>query len=160
MLFVPRPKGLGKDNFLKLADKEEVTGIFAGEIYSFRRHWSQATQRSIECLGEGCQVCATDPESRASFRFRINFVTTKDGKWFPKIFEGGGELYDTLTGLDKKFDLSKTVVEITRMGMKQNTKYNVLPRIDQPITKDMEAKIKAVELLPLSVADAESGDAA
>jgi hypothetical protein len=151
MLFAPRPKSLGKDAFLKLSDKEEVTGIFRGEIHTFRRHW--ANNRGVECGGEGCAICQADPENYPAFRFRINFITTKDGKWLAKIFEGGGELYDTLTSLDKKFDLSKTVVEITRLGLKQNTKYNVLPRIDQPVSKEMEAKIGAVGLLPLTATD-------
>lgn len=155
MLFVPRPKGLGKDNFLKLGDKEEVTGIFRGEIYSFKRHW--VNQRSAECIGEGCPICAADPENRPSYRFRVNFITTKDGKWIAKIFEGGGELYDTLANLDKKFDLAKTVVEITRRGMKQNTRYDVLPLVNQPLTAEMKAKIEAVALLPLSAEEIEPG---
>lgn len=164
MLFVPRPKGLGKDNFLKLADKEEVMGVFQGAPYTYRRHW--VSGRSVECPSEGCQICAAPPEldergrnkNAPTFRFRINFVTTKDGKWIPKIFEGGGELYDQLTSLDKKFDLSKTVVEIQRIGMKQSTKYNVLPRVDMPLNEEMAAKIKATPLLPLSVE--ESGSSA
>lgn len=155
MLFVPRPKSLGKDNFLKLGDKEEVTGVFKGELYTFRRHWTN--NRSTECAGEGCPICKEDPENYPAFRFRANFITTKDGRWLPKIFEGGGELYDQLTNLDRKFNLVKTVVDIARSGLKQNTKYNVVPRTDIPITKEMEAKIAAVELLPLSNGEVEPG---
>lgn len=165
MLFAPRPKGLGKDNFLKLADKEEVTGLFAGAIYAYKRHW--VAGRGAECAGDGCQYCAAPPDldekgrnkNAPTFRFRVNFITTKDGKFIPKIFEGGGEFYDQLVNLDKKFDLQKTVVDITRMGMKTNTKYSVVPRVDIPLTKEWMDKIAAVQLLPLSAADVE-GDAA
>lgn len=156
MLFEPRKKGLGKENFLKLSDGEEVTGIFSGAIHTFKRHWSQNTQRSTECPGEGCQICAVDPEKNyPAFRFRINFITTKDGQWVAKIFEGGGELYDQLVNLDRKFDLAKTIVDIGRQGLKQNTKYMILPRVDIPLTKEMDAKVKAVKLLALSETQAE-----
>ena len=156
MLFTPRPKGLGSENFLKLNDKQEVTGIFQGGIYTFRRHW--LNNRGSECPGEGCQICAADPEKNyPSFRFRVNFITTKDGKWVAKIFEGGGETYDILTNLDRKFDLTKTVVEIGRSGLKQNTKYNVIPLTNYPITKEMDAMIKAVTLLALSSEEVEPG---
>lgn len=168
MLFTPRPKGLGRESYLSLGDGEEVTGIFRGDIYTFKKHWSQT--RSVECAGEGCSTCKAEAERNAleedpkkrkfpGFRFRINFVTSRDGKWVAKIFEGGGELYDTLTTLDKKFDLTKTVIDITRQGLKQNTKYQITPRPDQPITKEMEARIKTVELLPLSQKVEESVEA-
>lgn len=149
MLFEPRSKGLGKDSFLKLNDKEEVTGIFRGEIHTFRRHWT-SSNRSQECTGENCPLCKADPENYPAFRFRINFVSNRDGQWFAKIFEGGGELYDSLTNLDRKFDLTKTIVEITRRGLKQNTKYDILPLVNHVLTKEMEAKIKSVSLLHLS----------
>jgi hypothetical protein len=150
MLFMPRVKGLGKENFLNLNDQEEATGIFSGEIYTFKRHW--LNNRGMECTGAGCPTCASDPENRPSFRFRVNFITLKNGQWVAKIFESGGELYDLLVSLDKKFNLSKVLTDITRRGLKQNTKYDILPRIDQPVSQEMEAKIKAVSLLQLSVA--------
>lgn len=155
MLFAPRSKGLGKENFLTLNDKEEVTGLFRGELYTYKRHWLD--NRSQECSGKECLICKAEPEKFPSFRFRINFVTTRDGQWIAKIFEGGGETYDLLTGLDKKFDLTKTVIDITRRGLKQNTKYDITPRLDQPVTKEVETKVKAVTLLALSVSKAEEG---
>jgi hypothetical protein len=158
MMFIPREKGLGAENFLKLNDKEEVSGVFVGDLYRFKRHWVNG--RGSECPGEGCSFCDADAQFNATeadlkkhryaaFRFRVNFVTTKDGQWVAKIFEGGAETYDLLVSLDGKFDLSKTVVDITRMGLKQNTKYNILPRLDQPITKEMKSKIDSVTLIAL-----------
>jgi len=149
MLFTPRPKGLGKENFLRLNDQEEVTGLFRGDIYLFKRHWEN--NRSSECPGASCSLCATKlKENYPAFRFRINFVAYQNGQWVPKIFEGGGETYDLLTCLDKKFDLTKTIIDITRRGVKQNTKYDIHPRRDQSITQEMESKLKAVQLVPLS----------
>jgi hypothetical protein len=144
MLFVPRKKGLGRENFLRLNDQEEVTGLFRGDIYLF-------DNRSLECPGAGCKLCATQlKENYPAFRFRINFVAYKNGQWIPKIFEGGGETYDVLTHLDRKFDLSKTLIDITRRGIRQNTKYDILPRTDQPITQEMELRINDVDLLQIA----------
>lgn len=152
MMFAPRPKGLGKDNFLKLGDKEEVTGLFRGEIYSYRHHWQN--RRGVECIGPDCQYCKeTTEEGKPNyprFRFRVNFVTTKDGKWVAKIYEGGGEIYDQLVSLDRKFDLSKTVIDISRSGTGANTKYNIIPRLDIPLNDEMKKQLEAVELLPLT----------
>jgi hypothetical protein len=154
MMFKPRPKGLGRDNFLKLNDREEVTGVFRGEIYTFKRHWTG--QSSVACTGDDCPVCKVDSENRPAFRFRVNFITTRDGQYVAKIFEGGGELYDSLCNLDRKFDLANTVVEITRRGLKQNTKYDVLPLSNTPLTKEMRAKIDSVQLLALSAEESDS----
>lgn len=150
MLFAPRIKGLGKENFLKLNDQEEITGLFIGEIYTFKRHW--VNQRGVECSGPGCSICNVDKENYPAFRFRINVAVSSNGQWVPKVFEGGGETYDLLTSLDKKFDLTRTLVDIKRRGVKQNTKYDILPRLDQPITQEMESKIRALKAHELSTA--------
>jgi hypothetical protein len=54
-----------------------------------------------------------------------------------------------------KFELSKTVIEITRRGLKQSTKYDILPMTNQPLTKEMEQKLNTVPLLALSIQQAE-----
>jgi hypothetical protein len=148
MMFIPRPKGLGSEKFLKLNDKEEVSGFFKGEIYIFNHHWSN--KRGVECTGTDCPICAIDPDNRANFRFRVNFIISNNDQWIPKIFESNGETYDSLVKLDRKYDLTKTLVEITRSGVQQNTKYHILPVANYPITKEMQDKLNAVTLLPLS----------
>src|SRR4051812_3522620 len=97
MMFKPRPRGLGAANFLKLADGEEVTGVFRGGIYTFRKHWMGQGTPTVECAGADCPVCVTKPPKGPSFRFRVNLITSKDGQWIAKIFEGGSELYDQLS---------------------------------------------------------------
>lgn len=150
MMFDPRPKSLGKDNFLKIGDKEEVTGIFRGSIYKFKRHWVESTNRSQDCTGKDCVACKTESKGPA-FRFRVNFAVIKGDQVLPRIFEGSGETYDNLTTLDKKVDLSKTPIEITRTGAKQSTRYTFFPLHNMPLTKELEAAIKTLPLLPLSV---------
>lgn len=158
MLFAPRPKGLGSENFLKLSDGEEITGLFKGGIYTFKKHW--AAGRGIECSGDGCDTCKAEAEFNATvtdskkkkfpaFRFRINFIISKDGKWLAKIFEHGGKTYDLLTKLNSKVDLTSTFIDITRHGSGQGTEYSFFHRSDEPLTKEMKAKIDAVELLAL-----------
>jgi hypothetical protein len=148
MLFKPRPKGLGKENFIRLKDREEITGVFRGEIQETWTHW--VNRRPIECVGEGCQTCVAAPQAKARFRFRVNLVTSKDGKYVAKIFESGGETYDAFAAWGAKFDLTKMIVDIQRVGSGQDdTKYVLMPRVDKPITPEMEAQISAVTLIPL-----------
>jgi len=151
MLFTPRPKGLGGQNFLKLNDGESVTGAFRGDIYKFKRHWVNG--RGVECDGPTCTVCKAaqgDKKQFPTFRFRINFVTNKDNQWSAKIFESGGETYDLLETLDKKYDLSKMAVEITRIGLGTKTKYQIFPLKDYPITDELKKKLESVSLHALS----------
>jgi len=44
-------------------------------------------------------------------------------------------------------------VDITRRGLKQNTKFDFLPRVDHPITPEIEFKIKNVTLVTLQNRD-------
>ena len=152
MLFNPRPKGLGRDNFVKLNDGQEITGVFRGVPHTFRRHWEG--NRGSECIGAECPLCKAESEKkepkRPAFRFRINLLTSAEGKYAPKIFEGGGELYDELSSLDKKFNLAQTPVTITRRGTGTNTRYSIIPLPHMPVSKEMDKQISAVTLLPLT----------
>lgn len=155
MMFTPRPKSMNRDHFIKLADQEEVTGVFRGSIHTFRQHWTQT--RSVDCTGVECPLCKANPDKYPAFKFRVNFVTSKDGQWISKLFEGSGSLYDQLVNLDKKLGLDKTAVDIARSGVGKNTKYNVIPRTDIPLDAKVMAKINAVPLLPLTVGEMDSG---
>lgn len=159
MMFKPRPKGLGKDNFLKIEDGGEVTGVLKGEVHAFRKHWMGGNMPSVECPGKDCPVCATNPPKGAAPRYRVNFITSKDGQWSAKIFEFGNELYDQFFALNKKFDIANIVLDIGRTGKDKNTRYNILARPDIQITKEMRAKIDAVPLLALSAEEAQEGAA-
>lgn len=148
MMFAPRPKGLGSDNFLKLNDREKVVGVFKGDLYKFRRHWVGG--KGMECEGaDKCPVCkeGSSKENYPSFRFRINFVTDK---MIPKIFEGGAETYDALTLVDAQYDLSQYIVQISRRGLGKKTTYEFEVDAKTPLTKENKTKIESVTLLSLS----------
>ena len=143
MLFTPRKKGISTENFIRLQDGQEVTGIFAGMPDTFKIHWLNNKTSICE---DGCSVCRDFPDNKPKFRFRINLVTQENGKWIPKIFEGGGPLFDDLVAKDAKFGLHKTLIEISRRGTKADTKYEVLPRLDIVVTPEMIKEIKTVKL--------------
>lgn len=145
MMFAPRSKGPGKDNFLKLNDRESVNCLFRGDFYKFRAHWEN--NRTVECPGkETCIICKNDPEAYPSFKCRMNLITDD---LVSKVWEVGGEVYDTLCVLDKEHDLSKTFVKITRRGLKTKTSYE-LDVIDQEVPTKIMEKINAIPLLPLA----------
>jgi hypothetical protein len=120
--FIEREKG-GKF-FLKLKPGESATGIFRGDPHTFRSHW--VAGRSVLCTAEKCEHCKQG--HRASFKFRLNFVTKENGTYVAKIFEQGGTVYDYLQSMHSAdYDLEKTIVKITRHGIGTDTTYQIVP---------------------------------
>lgn len=152
MIFNPRPKtlGLGAKAYVSLKDGEEITGVFRGNPYTYYRHWTGTN--GVECtrkLMGTCDLCETS-EKKAAYRFKMNFITSVDGKYVAKVFEGGGDLYDELANLHKKFNLAVNPVEITRRGTGTSTRYTILPLVNAPLTNEMQMQIEAVPLLKLT----------
>lgn len=132
------PEG-GNSKFLKLKkDKESVVGIFMGDLYEFYVVWEGGKSR---------QVAEGTPNSK--FRFRVNFVVKEGPVYVPKIFEQGLTVYRQLAELHAEYDLEKTVIKVTRNGTGTDTTYSLLPLLKQQITKEAEAHLKTLELLPL-----------
>jgi|ERR1019366_1431445 hypothetical protein len=126
MIFKERPKG--PNNFLKIKAGESIKGILRGEIFDYSQHWN--TGKSEPCEGEGCVLCGEG--LKKSFRFRCNILTKEVNpeygeKYVCKIFEQGGVTYDFLKSLAEDFDLEKTVLKISRVGEKMQTKYTIVP---------------------------------
>lgn len=148
MQFLAAQNGGGEDSksFLKLKDKESVRGVFRGDPYDFKKHWTGT--RSEVCLGQGCALCAADPGKKPSFRFRINIlVKDEKGAYVSKIFEQGWTVYLQLADLHKVYPLDKTVMRITRSGSGQNdTHYSILPEPRGDVTPQMEALFSKVPL--------------
>lgn len=132
------PEGGGGKNFLKLKDKESVSGIFMGSLHEFFVLWESGKTRVV---AEGT------PD--AKFRFRVNFVAKEGAVYVPKIFEQGLVVYRQLSELHEEYDLESIVVKVTRNGIGTDTTYSLLPLLKQQITKETAAHLKALELLPL-----------
>lgn len=132
--------------FVKLQDGESVTGLFAGDPYTFYQHWEG--ERSVICPGKAvCERCKDG--KKGTFRFRLNLIV-KDGQGYTaKVFEQGGTVYDYLGDLDKETPLEKTPVKILRKGLGKNTSYVILPQA--PLTASQLgpfAKVPLRELAP------------
>lgn len=125
--------------FIKLKDKESVTGVFRGEPYDYRQHW--INNRSQVCAGDSCELCASDKKNKSTFRFRLNFVmkdTNEPCGYVVKIFEQGWGVYEYLSNLSKSgIALEKMVTKIIRNGSdKNNTTYTVIPLSPIPPTTE------------------------
>lgn len=132
------PEGGGSKNFLKLKDKESVSGIFMGDLHEFYVEWEAGKSRVVPEGAPG-----------AKFRFRVNFVVKEGSVYVPKIFEQGLTVYRDLAAIHEEYPLDSIVVKITRNGTGTDTTYNLLPLLKQAITKETAAHLKTIELLPL-----------
>lgn len=124
--------------FVRLTDGESVRGIFQGDPVVFWVLWKG--QRSFV-------VPETTPESRP--RFKMNFVTQENGQLVAKVFEGSMTLYRQLKELHEEYDLSKTMVKITRNGTGKETVYSILPA-REPVDKVAMKRIQNVQLQDLT----------
>jgi hypothetical protein len=138
MRFREIPDTGGSKNFLKLKDKESVSGIFMGDIQEFYILWENGKSRVVP---EGT--------SGAKFRFRVNFLVKEGSVYVPRIFEQGLTVYRLLAELDHEYGLDTIMVKVTRNGTGTDTTYSALPLLKQQITKETLAHLKTVELFPL-----------
>lgn len=148
MEFVPRPKGMSRENFIKIQPGGSIDGLLRGKIYSFRSHFIEGGGGG-DCTGVGCPICKAHPANRTSFKFRVNFISSENGKYVAKIWEAPGRAYDTLTALSTKVDFDKTPITIMKTGTGKDTNYTIIPNVHQPVTAAMEAEIVRVPLLDL-----------
>lgn len=131
------PESGGSNNYVKLKDKESITGIFRGEIKEFFVLWRD---------GKSTEVPEGTPGSK--FRFRINFVTKEGSSYVPKIFEQGQLVYEQLAAIHEEYPLEQTVCKITRNGEKLDTTYAIMP-LRQPVTPETDNVLRVMKLLPL-----------
>lgn len=149
--------GIGSGVFLKLKDGEKIEGVFMGDPKIFRQHWIGG--RSALCPGKAeCEHCKAGDKSK--FRFRINFMTKVDGVWMAKVFENGYGMYLDLKEMhEDAYDLPTTLVTLSRMGEKTETKYRVFPKKDNGGLKAPDfKKIAAIPLLELSEKPSEAAE--
>ncbi len=137
--------GVGSNVFLRLKDGENKTGIPRGEIYEFRTKWAN---------GKSSVVPESDPAGRP--RFRMNFVVYDDG-FKPLIWEFGVQIYNQLADIADVYDLTKTKIRVSRTGStKDNTSYNILPILKEPVSANAMNAIEAVKLNVLNADKQES----
>lgn len=140
--------------FIRLKnDSDSVKGVFAGKPLVFRQHWvsSAAGKKSVVCTGDICSLCQAGDKSK--FRFRANLIIEENKMYVAKIAEFGRTVYDSLSEIGAEYDLSKTLVKLTRKGQGMDTSYSALagPPSSQP-TPDQLAAMSKVTLLDLDPA--------
>lgn len=130
--------GGGGENYLRLKDKETVTGIFRGEIKEYYLSWPKGGRKQI----------FSEPAPGTKIRFEVNFVVKEGTTYVPKIFEGGHPVYKQLAALHDEYDLEKTVIKITRNGIDKNTSYTFMPAKVAPSAETLKY-LDSIQLLPL-----------
>lgn len=154
MKFRDKSTGGGK-NFLKLKAGESVRGVFRGDPYEFRQHWT--ANRGVKCEGASCELCKSGDKS--SFRFRLNLVIQENGALAAKVFEQGWTVYELLKALHEgDYDLEKHFMKITRHGTGTDTSYSIVPVPNGAVSKDTDKQIAAVKLADLSHQAAEEAE--
>jgi hypothetical protein len=131
------PESGGSNNYVKLKDKESITGVFRGDLHEFFVLWRD---------GKSSEVPEGTPGSK--FRFRVNFVVREGASYVPKIFEQGQLVYEQLAEIHKEYPLEQTVCKITRNGEKLDTTYTIMP-LRQPVTPEADNTMRLMKLLDL-----------
>lgn len=127
-------------NFLKLKDRDSVTGVFRGDVHEFFVQWKD--KKPVE---------SAESAPGAKFRFRVNFVCKENGALVSKIFEQGAVVYNLLKDLSLEYELDSTFVKVIRNGSGMNdTTYSILPLIKQTVTPEIEKQLAAVPLQELA----------
>lgn len=126
----------GPSNYVRLKDKESITGIFRGEVFDFYSVWESGKPRIVDESVFG-----------ARFRFKINFVVKEGASYVVKVFEQSKTVYEQLGALHDEYDLEKTLIKITRNGTgKSDTTYTLLP-LRQEVPPET---LKHIETLPMN----------
>lgn len=124
--------------FLKIKSGESIKGVCRGEVYEFYTKWI-----------DGKSHVVTKGAPGAKTRFRINFIVKDESKFIAKIFEFGAMISNQLYEMSQDYDLSETVIKVSRTGSGLDTTYSVIPLKDAPPM----GEIKKVELNMLEHAE-------
>lgn len=121
--------------FIRLKDGDKMVGVFAGEPITFFSIFKQQEMYSKKVQG-------------SSFKFRINFIESQNGKWVPRILEQGAGMFDAIVACKEKYGIDKVAFEIGRKGQgKDDTVYSVL--FDNNLTDADLEQLKKVKLFDL-----------
>ena len=140
------PKMPKKDSlFIELKDKENVVGCIQGEFHCFYEIWKD-NQKISTLSEEAGDMYENGNGEKKSWKFKINFIKKDDmSKVF--ILQGGTMICEKLHNLKRAgYELDKTWVCISRVGVKFNTKYEVLPSPNHSIAATDLTAIKEMKL--------------
>lgn len=126
----------GGNHFLRLKDGDKVNVVCRGEIYEFQTKWENGKSLVVTEGGKP--------------RFRMNAIVHEEGRFISKIWEFGVKIYNQLADIHEVYPLDKSKLRVSRIGStKDNTTYNILPIVNEPIPPKVQKEIDAVELLML-----------
>lgn len=131
----------GGGSFLKLKDRESVTGVFLGDVHEFFTLWQ-----------DGKSMIVPEGTPKAAFRFRINFIVKSGDGYAAKIFENGATVYRDLGALHEEYNLETVAVKLTRNGVGLETTYSLMPLLKTQINE-------AIRVTPLLQLDKDKAEA-
>lgn len=136
----PAPKsggkgvGIGADNFLKVDDGEDVTVVFRGQPFLYYQDWDESTNT---------KQIFSEPVAGAKARYLWNAVIYDSSakKFVAKVWDMANSTYELLYKINKSLPLETTKIQISRKGVKKNTRWTVfaLGPIDEKTKKAIEA---------------------
>ena len=135
-----------REHSISLKDGESIVGLFQGDEFTYRRHWT--SDRPVIC-SDPCLLCKNG--DKPTFRFRMNMVVGfAEEHETMKILEGGWKLYTQLHEINKEYPLESNYIKISRKGSKKNdTTYTALPVPIKP-SEEFKLKAKAIPLINLN----------
>lgn len=152
-MFQPSPEtevySSSNNHFLKIKDKESITGIFRGKPFYFWQKWPKGEKPIKVPLDD---KNPTSPGPGFNFRFQINLVTLENGAWVAKIWDQGKIINTQIFDLQTAYkDISERPMIIKRSGSNMNdTTYSILPMFE-PLSQEQLTQIKNVKLHDLKI---------
>ena len=139
MNFNSNPSIGSSGDFLKLKDKQTISGVFRGEVLEYYCKWDG--KKSVKCD-------PTDKDSR--FRFRVNFIVNENGVLKSYIWEQGPTVYNSLKSVNADYKLESYFMKITRHGSTMNdTEYMIMPVPNGALSPEKEKIIASIQLQDL-----------
>ena len=135
-------KKKGSSIFIKMKSGDSVTGVLVGEPKIFYCEWVNGKPSKSEIEFQGSKR-----------RFLSNFAVVENGTFVMKVFENSDNVYKKIAKLNAGgYELSETLLTITRDGERLDTEYSVLPS-PHPLTDVQKDILVNLELHELKVGD-------
>ena len=136
-----------KDDFINIEPGKHVQCFIAGDPVYFRKHWIQAIQKVRFHKETDCTFCKDYPDSKPSFKFRVNLIIIENGAKLAKVWEGGWQVHEDILALhDAGVDLERTPVQISARKSGGKVKTTIIPLMDKRLPDAHVAELKKIEL--------------